>query len=320
MAHYKDKVRLFLETPNSHASGDMQGFITHELVRPSKQWVNAIVAGSREKEFVKLRTEHFVLLPDTNGPRRVCKYVNAERPWNKTDDKDSEENEGNDNDKHEKCSDYPKEKEWTTYSRRGTCNTLSVCPKQTTWNTYQRNAWTPCNSNGFWNAYHPSESSWSSFYKPRRPWYFGTAPASCWAYKSLQCHSRRFNWLAIMSDPDLRSIRDLRGEHIELLEMMRDQCMEAIQKEYDVTVNDVMVFANYPPSVYRLHFHFCMPFFHPGPFDAFRMHSLSAIINNLRIHPLYYKLSSFQIPIHPGSELFRAMHSAKIEEVEEITE
>lgn len=116
---------------------------------------------------------------------------------------------------------------------------------------------------------------------------------------------RRFNWLVIMTSPALRSIRDLRGAHIPLLERMQATCVAAIQQEYQVAAEDIMVFANYPPSVYRLHFHFCVPFFKPTAFDAFRMHTLSAIINNLRIHPDYYGLSTFQIPVHSNSDLYR---------------
>lgn len=118
---------------------------------------------------------------------------------------------------------------------------------------------------------------------------------------------KRFSWLSIVADPELRSIRDLRGEHIGMLEVLYAQCVESIQKEYKVSAEDIMVFANYPPSVYKLHFHFCAPFFQPTAYDAFRMHSLSSIINNLKLHPMYYSMSTFQIAVHSGSDLYRAI-------------
>jgi m7GpppX diphosphatase len=123
--------------------------------------------------------------------------------------------------------------------------------------------------------------------------------------------ARRFNWLAIVADPEVRSIRDLRGAHLPMLERMYRQCVQAIQREYRVGWEDVMVFANYPPSVYKLHFHFCAPFFQPTAYDAFRMHSLSAIINNLQVNPEYYALSTFQIPVHTNSDLYRAVVAAR---------
>lgn len=121
-----------------------------------------------------------------------------------------------------------------------------------------------------------------------------------------QARPRHFNWLAIVTDPSVRSIRDLNANHLPMLEGLYDECISVITKEFGVTRNDVVAFANYPPSVYRLHFHFCAPFMTSGAFDAFRMHPLSTIINNLKICPDYYKVSTFHVPLHLGSDLDRA--------------
>ncbi len=204
----QDRVRFLVETGEMHASAETRAFIEQEVERPSKQWVGEVVQSSRESEFVKLRTEDFVLLPDINCNRRVCKQ--GPRPGR-------------------------------ARTGEGSSDTVQV---------------------------------------------------------------KRFNWLAIVTDPSIRSIRDLRGEHLQMLEELQRQCIAAIRREYEVEAEDVMVFANYPPSVYRLHFHLCAPFFKPSAYDAFRMHPLSAIINNLRIHPEYYRLSSIQIPVHRNSELY----------------
>jgi hypothetical protein len=143
----------------------------------------------------------------------------------------------------------------------------------------------------------------------RRAFHRPPAPAPAPAPPPAPSHhaARRFNWLAIVADPGLRSVRDLRGEHLPMLERLYRQCVQAIQREYRVGSGDVMVFANYPPSVYKLHFHFCAPFFQPTAYDAFRMHSLSSIISNLQVHPDYYMLSTFQVPVHSNSDLYRAV-------------
>lgn len=120
-------------------------------------------------------------------------------------------------------------------------------------------------------------------------------------------HHRTFNWLSIVLDPSLRTIRDLRGEHLPMLEQMYEQCLDAIEAEFGLKQHDVMVFANYPPSVYRLHFHFCAPFHCVGAFDAFRMHSFHAITNNLRLCPNYYADSTMCVPVHCNSELHKAL-------------
>lgn len=126
---------------------------------------------------------------------------------------------------------------------------------------------------------------------------------------SFSCHHhhRTFNWLAIILDPSLRTIRDLRAKHLPMLEAMYEDCLAAIEAEFGLKRHDVMVFANYPPSVYRLHFHFCAPFHCVGAFDAFRMHSFHNIVNNVRLCPDYYADSTLCVPVHCNSELHRAL-------------
>ena len=62
---------LVAETPALHASPSVTRFIEQEVTRPSKQWICSIIAGEQEKEQVILRTEDYVLLPDTE---RVNRY------------------------------------------------------------------------------------------------------------------------------------------------------------------------------------------------------------------------------------------------------
>lgn len=117
----------------------------------------------------------------------------------------------------------------------------------------------------------------------------------------------QLNWLVLFTSPNLRTIRDLRGEHIELLESVKEQCMTAVQKEYGILRRDVMIFANYPPSVFSLHFHVCCPFKAAAPFDAFRMHTLESIIHHLKVDSEYYNKYSLHIPVTYCSRLYNAI-------------
>lgn len=119
--------------------------------------------------------------------------------------------------------------------------------------------------------------------------------------------TRGFNWLALLTDSSIRSIRDLRGEHVGMLEDLYKQCTNVIKQETGAQDHDIMAYVNYPPSVYRLHVHFGAPFVVSSAFDAFRMHSLSSIINNLKLNPEYYAKSTFRVPVHATSELYRAL-------------
>lgn len=254
-AQSESKIQFVSETPDVHRSEEVQGFIEREVCKPSKAWVQDVVSSKRECESVKLRTDDFVLLPDTNASRRQCKS-------------------------------------YATYGQAGGVTKGSAC-----WSlvgSCKGQALTQEDLRGLQGL--PRWAGGSRLGgKATVPSMFAPSPSA----------GKSFNWLAIVTDPSLRSVRDLRGEHVPMLEQMYEQCIGVIHNEFGVSRQDVMAFANYPPSVYRLHIHFCAPFFLSSAYDAFRMHSLSGIINNLKINADYYKLSTFYIPVHCGSDLHK---------------
>jgi len=243
---FESRVQFISERPESYSSDKLQEFIQQELTKPNKVWVHEVLNSKRECEFVKLRTEEFVLLPDVN----------------------------------------------TTKKQNTNSLLLDIRPLQ-------------------------GLPRWAGgkhqFQKTQLHEHCSVA-----IKKFEQSKVKQFSWLAIISNPSVRTIRDLHGKHVPMLERMYDQCVTAIQNEFGLARQDIVAFANYPPSVYRLHFHFCAPFFSSGAFDAFRMHSLDNIINNLKICPEYYKLSTFYVPVYVGSDLYRAWNNS--EEVEEEME
>ena len=276
-----ERVRFVVETPEMYGSEASQAYIRQEIERPSKAWVQEVVESTRETEFVKLRTADFVLLPDLNchrrhPPRHPAPPFRA-RPAHPSPGVDPP------------CDPAIVAIGASLRPQRPApvlCGRPSSAPLACT----RYFAWNPGMSRRGGAA-----STTSPGGRPPTPYHA----------------SRRFNWLAIVADPSIRSIRDLRGEHLPLLERMYRTCVQAIQREHRVGLEDIMVFANYPPSVYKLHFHFCAPFFQPTAYDAFRMHSLSAIINNLRVDPGYYAVSTFQIPVHTNSDLYRAIVASR---------
>jgi hypothetical protein len=134
--------------------------------------------------------------------------------------------------------------------------------------------------------------------------------------KCFPCYklSTWFNWMIIVTNPTLRNIRDLHNEHLPLLYEIKQQGIQRLQLEFPhIQPEDIMIYANYPPSIQQLHFHLCCHFFSTSAFDAFRIHPLDQIINNIQIHPNYYQVSSFVIPIHersPISNLYRSLNDS----------
>jgi len=209
---------LVPETPQAYARAAVSAFIEQEVRRPSKQWIAHIIAGMQESDQVILRTDEFLLLPDTE---RV--------------------------------------------------------------NRYWRN---------------------QSLTKPGRA---STAGKAAVAKAPL-------NWLAIAQDFGLRTLRDLRGCHIPMLKRMLEGCMAAVEKHTSLPRGQVMAYVHYPPSVYQLHVHFSYPYGQYCHRDAYRMHSLEGIINNLEIDQGYYAKATLHLAMYRQSPHHLALTAAPDEE------
>jgi m7GpppX diphosphatase len=118
---------------------------------------------------------------------------------------------------------------------------------------------------------------------------------------------RVLNWLAIAHDRRLRTMRDLRGEHLPMLKTLMETCMRTIEAETGIRREQVMAYVHYPPSVYQLHVHFSYPFGQYCHRDAYRVHNLATIIDNLEIDPDYYAKATLQMAIYRQSLHFAAL-------------
>lgn len=56
---------------------------------------------------------------------------------------------------------------------------------------------------------------------------------------------------------DLKSLRDLNETHLDMLESMYNDGLEAISEKFKVAKNTIAVFIHYLPTYYHLHIHFC---------------------------------------------------------------
>lgn len=225
--HATDYV-LMDETPKLFQKQSVVRFINQEVARPSKQWIRNILDGNQESEEVIVRTDEFVLLPDTE---RVNRY-------------------------------------WRFQSKASTSVSLTVSPT--------------------------SQPLYVSALSKRAPG-----------------HSRRMlNWLCIAHDRTLRTMRDLRGQHVPMLKRMLDQCMQTMEITTGIPQNQVMAYVHYPPSVYQLHVHFAFPYGQHCHRDTFRVHSLQAIINNLEIDPDYYLKATLQLALYRQSLHYAALSAS----------
>ena len=99
----------------------------------------------------------------------------------------------------------------------------------------------------------------------------------------------RLQILSIITDKNIRSIRDLDNSHIELLKLMYSITINTIKKIYNVDESELKILFHYEPSTYLLHIHFV----HIGNVD-FRSsveysHEFNNVIFNLELDSDYYK-------------------------------
>lgn len=211
------------ETPDLFQSIHVQTFMEQELNRGSKQWIHHIIAGTQEKEQVILKSEEFILLPDTERVNRYGRLLATPSPQ----------------------------------------SAMRHCKR-----------------------YYPTS------HPPR---------------DSARTGRQVLNWLAIVTEPGIRSLRDLRGCHVHCLRTMLSQCMESIEAHTGIKQEQIMAYVHYPPSVYQLHVHFSYPYGQYCHRDTYRVHSVQSIINNLLIDGDYYDKCTLQLAMFRHSPHFAAV-------------
>lgn len=130
-------------------------------------------------------------------------------------------------------------------------------------------------------------------------------------------YKQTLNWLAIVQDTDIKTLRDLRGHHVPMLSSMLEECLNTIELLTGIRRDQVMAYIHYPPSVYQLHIHFSYPYGQYCHRDAYRVHSLQNVINNLRIDADYYAKATLHLAMFRHSQHFAAIAASPPHEKKE---
>ena len=125
---------------------------------------------------------------------------------------------------------------------------------------------------------------------------------------------RVLNWLAILQDRRIRTLRDLRGHHVPMLKALLHLSLQSIESLTGIRQDQVMAYVHYPPSVYQLHVHFSYPYGQYCHRDAYRVHNLATIINNLEIEPEYYKRATLHMAVYKQSLHYTAISEARCDQ------
>ncbi|KAJ0408012.1 hypothetical protein P43SY_000216 [Pythium insidiosum] len=93
--------------------------------------------------------------------------------------------------------------------------------------------------------------------------------------------------LAIVHDRSIRSLRDLRGKHLELLRNLREKSLRALQEQFGVLPSAFRIYVHYQPTYYHFHIHFSHVKLTEGTHTG-KAVLLDNIIYNLSIDGDYY--------------------------------
>jgi m7GpppX diphosphatase len=110
--------------------------------------------------------------------------------------------------------------------------------------------------------------------------------------------------LAITSDESLRSLRDLDGSHIPLLESIESNCQSVLKEKFDFPKHKIRSFVHYLPTFFQFHVHFThVDAMHEG-FATERARLLPEVIFNLKLDPNYYKKATLPLFIQDSEKLY----------------
>lgn len=109
--------------------------------------------------------------------------------------------------------------------------------------------------------------------------------------------------LALVRPRGIKSLRDLREEHLPLLKNILNKGTGVIEDTYKIPKDQLRVYIHYQPTFYHLHVHFTSLKYEPPGIFVERAHMLSTVISNIEIAGDYYERATLSFVISEGESL-----------------
>jgi hypothetical protein len=119
---------------------------------------------------------------------------------------------------------------------------------------------------------------------------FVIIPTFGWDGKNVN----KLHLLAIFTDKELKTIRDLRAVHIPILRSALDEGFKVIKSVYGIDSDKIKAYFHYPPSTWLLHIHFNPIEYTAVSSSSEYAHSVHNVIENLTLIDDYYKCVTLQ--------------------------
>ncbi|NXU57732.1 DCPS diphosphatase, partial [Turnix velox] len=116
--------------------------------------------------------------------------------------------------------------------------------------------------------------------------------------------------IALVHRRELKSLRDVTGEHLPLLRNILQEGQEAIQKRFGIPPSRLRVFFHYQPSYFHLHVHFTALGHEVAGSGVERAHLLADVIDNVATNPTFYQSRALSFPLRANEPLFQKFQEA----------
>lgn len=126
---------------------------------------------------------------------------------------------------------------------------------------------------------------------------FVLMPDMKWLKRSAKSDTNYNNMycLAIVKDGSLKSIRDLRQEHIPLLKNIYENGTNTIKELYGIDKDQIRVYFHYRPTFWHLHVHFNLISNVEEGSNIDISHRLQTVITNLELKSNYYEEAVLEV-------------------------
>ncbi|CAI5444253.1 unnamed protein product [Caenorhabditis angaria] len=116
--------------------------------------------------------------------------------------------------------------------------------------------------------------------------------------------------LAIIHRHNVKSVRDLTGSDVKMLENIREKSLEAINLKYGLRKDQVKAYFHYQPSFYHLHVHFINLKYDAPASTTMSAILLDDVINNLKLNSNHYKFSTLTFTRKNSDKLLELFREA----------
>ncbi|CAF0774638.1 unnamed protein product [Rotaria sordida] len=132
---------------------------------------------------------------------------------------------------------------------------------------------------------------------------FIVLPDIMWDGKAMES----LHLLGFIKTHHIHSIRDLKSEHIPILESLLEKTTNFISSKYDISPKTIRAFFHYPPTFYHLHIHFTTLANRICGCEVERAHLVQDVIDHLKLKIDYYQTKTFYYKIDINDPLYKLL-------------